>query len=116
MTNFNTEIEEIEKRFDEKFAKQFFSADCTCGVFHATALKAFLRAELPSLLSKFAAEINGDEEKLVEFIREAEKWPSVPPKDRDEQLFLKEVMNTAWNAHHRSVAEKAEEIIKDITT
>jgi hypothetical protein len=109
MTNIKTEIEEIEKRFDEKF-RYHVRHDPDLGEIKTDSLyaqitayddiKAFFKAELPSLLSKFAAEINGEEQKI------------------DKDLFLATPNSwydkTGWNHHHRSVAEKAEEIIKEI--
>jgi hypothetical protein len=133
--NFNTEIEEIEKRFDKKASTKIidhaFDGSCCYnnnegGKGHSECrypynpgrenpsgeqclklreehfdIKAFFRAEQAALLSKFAAEINGEEQKI------------------DKDLFLATPNSwydkTGWNHHHRSVAEKAEEIIKNIT-
>src|SRR5579872_2492304 len=94
MTHFKTEIEEIEKRFENSFWYQdigdgSFFKDCHL----ERQIKAFFFKEiLPSLLSKFAAEINGEE--ITQSFSSFSK--------------------AAWNAHHRSVAEKAEEIIKEL--
>lgn len=139
MTNFKTEIEEIEKRFDEKFCKQKICKACgdsPCSHFTtgcpwyvegiilnpdggnlngAEQIKAFFFKEvLPSLLSKFAAEINTPEKEA-------------PDKDTFAQEYLGKTINpvnilkiiavgkaNSWNAHHRSVAEKAGEIIKQL--
>ena len=100
MTNFKTEIEEIEKRFDEKFSdEEAIRCVHLWGDDKVTSsqIKAFLRAELPSLLSKFAAEVNGGEKKAAY-------------GERDD-IYVTQ----GWNLHHRSVAEKAEKIIKEIT-
>lgn len=39
----NQKEEKWEPEFDQTFAKDFFSANCTCGAFHATKLKKFIK-------------------------------------------------------------------------
>jgi hypothetical protein len=97
--NLKTEIEEIEKRFDESGYQKMCRAGSDTPfegelMIDYESAKAFFRAELLALLSKFAAEINGDKEGVVEWENDY----------RD-----------GWNAHHRSVAEKAEEIISSLS-
>jgi len=128
--NFKTEIEEIEKRFDEKFPIShcdvddgFYSCpktegwfndnyremeklppserECWCGAEkeHERLKAFFFKEALPSLLSKFAAEINPEPPKNGRNL----KWNGEIHLDKNTLL-----------AHHRSVAEKAEEIIKQL--
>jgi|ERR1700733_2200411 len=99
-----TEIEEIEKRFDEKFLSPHVKNGWNRDAYEngAPAVKAFFRAEQANLLSKFTAAVNGND------------WNHLghDPLEGIEDDFR--TCEDAWNTHHRSVAEKAEEIIKQL--
>jgi hypothetical protein len=117
MTNFKTEIEEIEKRFDEKFPLIFVkqhkdgTGNMSC---RDSDVKAFWKEELPSLLSKFAGEINTPEKEAPDKDTFAQEYlgKTITPVNLLEIIAVGKA--NSWNAHHRSVAEKAEEIIKQL--
>lgn len=96
--NMNPYIEEIEKRFDEKFGNWKVEDLHYARQEVRKFVQEFYRAELPSLLSKFTAEINGKK---------------INPRWKFDQPDVKHNAD-GYNSHHRSVAEKAEEIIKSI--
>lgn len=53
-------VEGLKESIIDTFAKDFFSANCTCGAFHATKLKRFIKEYVQSHEEKVRAQILGE--------------------------------------------------------
>jgi hypothetical protein len=113
-------IEEIEKRFDEleksleppSISERLTHADVVALQENIESIKAFVLKEiLPSLLSKFAAKINGEK---VEHLDTSPRFVNGKDMWGEDYAMGERLRTDAYNAHHRSVAEKADEIIKQL--
>lgn len=67
--------EKWEEEFDKTFLKEFLSADCTCGEFHATHIKTFISSLLAAQIQSFREKVEG--------MRELHRHNSIPSYTAD---------------------------------